>query len=246
MGRERLKERLRDGPPLTLVASQLNMSRPTLYRQIDRYINVEDAKVDPDLREYFDSVLRGDYSNEEEATKALEQIGFLIAGRRESEREELRKEWEDLQEEQSDLYADTTDSSLEDEKRRQEELNKREKSLLKRAKELGIENLFCYNEDYGPLVWNEGEIRSACYGTIQSMLVLIDADFAKCQEIEVELIVTVSNEDFVMARFRPDPDTRFAEINYLQQGTVFKYRLRWNEGNKVRYAGPYPFEYYGY
>lgn len=38
MARQELRDKLKQGPSLTHIAEQLNISRPTLYRYIDSYM----------------------------------------------------------------------------------------------------------------------------------------------------------------------------------------------------------------
>lgn len=240
MGRSDLKEKMRKGPSLSFVATQLDMSRPTLYRQMDNYVNGDIGKVNPYLREYFDNVLRGAYDNNEDAIKDLEQIRFFIDGKKEAEQEEFRKDWNMYEDDRRTFRFESRGLSTEAKVERQEALDKRRDDLRARAEKLGIDFDDLFSMEPDPLEWNEGEIRSLCTTSFDRTMVLIDADYARCRDVTVELLVTVSGKDFVLERIRPKKDRRYALVKGVMDNIDYRYRLRWNEDGQDRFAGPYP------
>ena len=235
---------MKKGPSLTFVAEQLNISRPTLYRHMENYMKGNDTGVNPHLKEYFDKVVMGRFESEQGAVKELEQIRFLMEAEADKGREDFEKEWGEYENDSRSFAFARHELSSEERLRKMEELDNRRNELEVRAKELGIDfNRYLFDEDPEVLKWNEGEIRSACLCPFDGTMVLIDADFEKCRSITVEVMIKVSGEDFVMARVRPEEDRRFAVIGFLRENVDYKYRLRWNEGERVRYAGPYPIKF---
>ena len=241
MTRAELKEKMKEGPPLTMVADVMGISRPTLYRHMEYYMRGEDSKISPNLREYFDKVMIGRFKTEQDALKELEQIRFLIEGENAKAKEDLEVEWDDYKSEYRNLNRGINTMAPDEVGRKMKELGKKRAELESRARELGLDPSFPFDEDVEPEVlrWNEGEIRSTCVGNFEGFMVLIDADFERCREITVEVLVKVSGEDFVFARVKPGENTRFAEIKCSLDPSNLKYRLKWNEGDRVRYAGPF-------
>ena len=247
MSRTDLKELMKKGPSLTYIAEQLNISRPTLYRHMDNYMKGNDRNVNQYLREYFDKVVMGQFSSDQEAMKELEQIRFFMDAEADKGREDFEREWREFENDSHSFAFAQHSLPREERLKKMEEMDKRRDELEAKAKELGIDfNRYLFDEDPEILKWNEGEIRSTCLCPFDGTMVLIDADFEKCRSVTVEVIVKVSGEDFVMARVRPEEDRRFAVIGFLRENVDYKYRLKWNEGEKVRYAGPYPIKYKAY
>lgn len=240
MSRQELRDKLKQGPSLTHIAEQLNISRPTLYRHIENYMKGDDRNISTYLKEYFDKVVEDQFATEEEAEKELEQIRFFIDGETAKAREEYEQEWVDYRNDQHSFRYLMSDLTLEERIKKLEELDRRREELEAKGRELGLDRYSFFEEDSAVLKWNEGAIRSECLSTIEKTMILIDADFEKCRDITVEVMVKVSGQDFVMARVRPEEDRRYAEIDFLGIGAEYRYRLRWTEGDKVKTAGPYP------
>lgn len=180
------------------------------------------------------------FATEEEAEKELEQIRFFIDGETAKAKDDY---YRDLREFHNDFHSfrySMQELTPEQRIRRMEEFDRRKEELDARARQLGLDNHSFLEEDPEILKWNEGEIRSECMCPYGNTMILIDADFEKCRDITVEIMVKVSGEDFVMARVRPEKDRRFAEIDFLSESAEYRYRLRWTEGDKVKTAGPYP------
>lgn len=242
MTRADLKEKMKEGPPLTMVADVMGISRPTLYRHMEYYMKGEDSKISPNLKDYFDKVMIGKFRTEQDALKELEQIRFLIEGEIAKAKEDLENDWDEFRSEYH-LFDHGIDAMSPDAVgRKLKELERRRADLEAKSRELGLDPRFPYEEEREPvgLSWNEGEIRTACLENYDGFTVFIDAEFERCREITVEAITKVSGEDFVFLRVKPEENTRFAVVKFMMASTCFKYRLKWNEGDRVKYAGPFP------
>ena len=242
MTRSELKEKMKEGPPLTMVADLMGISRPTLYRHMEYYMRGEDSKIGPNLREYFDKVMIGKFKTEQDALKELEQIRFLIEGETAKAKEDLENDWDEFRSEYRLFDRGIGTMSSDAVGRKMKELERRRADLETRARELGLDPRFPFEEEGEPaeLRWNEGEIRSACVYSYEGFTVFVDAEFERCREITVEAIAKVSGEDFVFARVKPEENARFAVMKMMMDVSGLKYRLKWNEGDRVKYAGPFP------
>lgn len=242
MSRESLSTKMKNGPPLSFVAKKLGISRPTLYRHMEFYVAGEDSKIDPHLKEYFDKVVMDQYADVEEMKKDLEQIREFMDADKETRIEDFKNEYTVYQE-RKNRFDEHEDSMSSDERNKEHDALKKIYSGLKeKAKELDIDI-----DDYFPeieierpeIVWNEGEIRSAPAWGLRSPLILIDADFDRCRDITVELVVTVSGKDFVYKRIKPQENDRYVKVEFGMP-TATGYRLKWNSGDKVKYTPVYP------
>ena len=248
MSREQLKDKMKSGLPLSTVATKLGISRPTLYRHMEFYMNGDDSKVNSNLKEYFDNVLMDRYANDEESVKALEQIRFFMDAEKEKSKEDFDRQFLEWSQ-KSDSYDRVKEDLSSNEKvRRQEELDNMYRVLQDRAKELGIDlELYEFEregegEEEYKLKWNDGEIRSTYVEAMRSVMIFIDRDFDRCRDITVELIAQVSGEDFVFLRLRPEENTRFVRLNPMELSRRFEYRLKWSDGETIKYTPKYPLE----
>jgi len=243
MGRENITELLKKGPSYTYLADNLDVSRPTLYRQIEYYKNGEDSKMNRVVKDYFDKIVMGAISSEEEAVKELDNIKFM----KEAKAEAARQTINDMQGELDDMLEDfRVRSSSFSPKQRAEALaaiDQKTEEMFELAKSVGIQ-LRRYSLNQGPerLKWKEGELRSAILYTYNSARVYLDADYDKCENITVELLVRISGDYFSIARYRPAKDTRFVDIQDIPEGPECKYVIKWMDGDKMKSVGPYKIE----
>ena len=243
----RLKELMKQGPPLTVVADKLGISRPTLYRHMDSYMNGDDDSINPNLREYFNNIIMGKYKTKDEALAELEQIRFFLDAEKTVKKEEFDKEWREYEEDCHSFRYGARNLSADEKVKRQAELDRRERELEDKAKKLEIDfRRYLFDEDPQDVKWNDGEIRSACLCPFDGTMVLIDADFDRCRDITVEVMIKVSGEDFVMARVKPEENRRFAVIDFLRENVAYKYRLKWNDGDRVKYTPAYDIKFKAY
>ena len=248
MSREQLKNKMKSGLPLSTVATKLGISRPTLYRHMEFYMNGDDSKVNSNLKEYFDNVMMDRYANDEESVKALEQIRFFMDAEKEKSKEDFDRQYLEWSQKTNSYERVKEDLSSNDKVKRQEDLDAMYRVLQDRAKELNIDlDLYEFErigdeEEDRELKWNEGEIRSAFVSAMRSAMIFIDRDFDRCRDITVELIAQVSGEDFVFMRARPEENTRFVRLNPMDLGRRFEYRLRWIDGETVKYTPKYRME----
>lgn len=197
--------------------------------------------LSPYLKDYFDKVVSDTFGSEEEAVKELEQIRFFIEGENAKLKEEFEKQWEGYRNDYHFFHLTMNNLSSEEKIRKLEELDRRREEIETKAKKHGIDlKRYLFDEEQEEPRWNKGEIRSACMNLFENTIVLIDADFEKCREISVEVMLKVSGQDFVIARVRPEENRRFAVIDFIQGNVQYKYRLRWTEGNTIKTSGPYP------
>ena len=49
-----------------------------------------------------------------------------------------------------------------------------------------------------------------------------------------------------MARVRPEENRRFAVIDFLRENVAYKYRLKWNDGDRVKYTPAYEIKFKAY
>lgn len=247
MTREILKEKMKNGPPLSKVAKILGMSRPKLYRHMEYYMNGEDDKVDHNLKEYFDKIVMDQLTDGTAMERELEQIGDFIKAEDEAKVDELRKEYDEYidrlryYEMHEDIMStkdkiekkETLDSTLESIKARIKEFNKTLDDLVD-------------EEDEGPSEpeWNEGEIRSAPVSSYHCCMVMLDADFGRCGDITLELVLKISGKEFVMKRLKAQENERFVRVDFQDMPAQTGYRLKWMEGDQIRTTPVYPLDTY--
>ena len=243
MSREQLSAKMKNGPTLSFVAKKLGISRPTLYRHMEFYEAGEDSKVNVHLKEYFDKVVMDQYADVEEMKKDLEQIREFIDAENEAKEEALKNEYREYLE-KKERFNENEDSMPSEERNKEyDALRKINSALKERAVELRVDLDSIYPEfemEEPELVWNEGEIRSVASWGFRSSSILIDADFDRCRDITVELITTVSGNDFVFKRLKPQENDRYVMLDFRMPRPT-GYRLKWNSGDKVKYTPVYPF-----
>lgn len=237
MSREQLKDKMKNGPALSFVAQTLDISRPTLYRHMEFYMAKEDSKVDPYLKEYFDNVIMDKYTTEEEMKKDLEQIREFMDAKNEAKIENLKERYRDYLDRKERFDESEEYMSTEDRNKELDSLRKEHSSLKNEAKECktDLDDLSTDFEEFRrqELKWNEGEIKSAPSWGFRSSVILIDADFDRCRDITVELVVTVSGKEFIFKRIRPQENERFVRLDHTMPAAS-GYRLKWNSGDKVK------------
>lgn len=243
MSREQLKAKMKNGPPLSQVAKKLGITRPTVYRHMEFYIEGEDSKVNPHLKEYFDNVVMDKYTNEDEMKKDLEQIREFMDADNEAKIENLKERYQEYQDRKDKFDENGDYLSIEDRNKEYDSLRKELSGLKNEAKDLKVDldDIFPDFDEYEreELQWNEGDIKSVPSLGFRSSVILLDADFDKCRDITVELFVTVSGKDFVFKRIRPQENERFVRI-YRSMPMATGYRLKWNSGDKVKTTPIYP------
>jgi hypothetical protein len=246
MGREDITELLKNGPSLKYVAEMLNVSRPTLYRQIEYYRNSEDSKMNKVVKDYFDMLVMGRITTEEEARKHLEQIQYFAEAKKELDRMTLDKAYEDYHIAVTNLRYNSRNMTSREKVEEQEKIDKMEKDLRALEEQLDIEpSREWYSQMPVRMEWNKGDIRTACYCNADVPRVYIDADYDVCRNITVELLVEISGSDFSFARFRPQEDARFVDLGSIGSGPNYKYLVKWTENDKVRTAGPFEIDCVG-
>ena len=240
MGRENIDELLRNGVPLTFVAEKLGISRPTLYRQIELYKSSEDQKMIDSVREYFDMIVMGKITTEEDARKQLEQIAYLAEAKGESKVMEIRKIQDELMIAQIDYSREKRDMSTQERVEAEKKIEMLEEKIAKMEDDLGngpIRDRFGRRVDR--LRWNDGEIKSAVQSSYGSARIYIDADYDRCKSIWVEISVDISGRDFPFGREKPAENRKYVDIGDLPGNSLYRYSLRWMDGDKMKSAGPY-------
>ena len=244
MGKEHLAELLKKGPSLTYLADRLEVSRPTLYRQMENYRKGEFSKMNPIIRGYFDKVVMGQIANEEEAMKELDQIAFMVEGKKEEDRRLLMEKQDELEELMDEYKAMSKKMSPKDRLAFQERIDAKDKELQELSKTLGEDIPTSWSHQIPERIkWNEGEIRSVCVCPYDTPWIIIDREYEDCPNVTVELMMVISGQDVPIARYIPRPNRKFAVMGYLAKGPQYKYRLKWIDDGKVKTAGPYVIDY---
>ena len=243
MENESLKDRMKDGIPLSEMAKILGISRPKIYRHMDYFMKGEDDKVDHNLMGYFRKIIDGTLSDEDAMRKELNRISDYMKAENEVKEEELRKDYEEYSQkrEEFDLHRDMM--KTEERIRGEDALDETYRRLSERAKSLDMDLddlLYGEETEHRELTWNEGEIRSACVWGYRSCMVVIDADFGRCRDITLELMMRISGRDFVFKRQRPEEDERFVSVDIRHMPVGTSYRLKWIDKGQVKYTPVYP------
>ena len=245
MNRSQLPELLKSGPKLTDIADALKMSRPTLYRHIDYYVAGEDEKVNSHLKGYFDKVMMNKFATVEEAQKEIDQIRFFVISENEKKHEDFELARDSFMEESHEFRYRRSSMPAKERNEKEDDLDRKYEVLKKQAAELGIKPDQMMVDDFSEnleLKWNEGHIKSTACSDYPDIIVFIDTDFERCKNVTAELIVEISGKDFVCARVNPEEGMRYAKLPMVGSGATRKYRLKWNEGDHVRYTPVYPIE----
>ena len=242
MTREDISELIRIGPPLTYVAEQLRISRPTIYRQMGYYAASEDKKIRPELRGYFDGLVMRRLTTEEDCIRYLEDC----RGRADAEEESMRRDLERLRSEKRGLVSAMNGSdymSPEEISKAKRRVNEIDTAVEGISKNLHMDS---GNIHLDRLEWNPGEIRSVAHCPFGLARVYIDADYDRCRNITVELMVLISGEFFPCARYVPKENSRSVDIGEIMGGVEYRYRLLWIDNGVQKKAGPFPIVYEDY
>ena len=241
-----LKDKMKDGISLSEMAKILDISRPKIYRHMDYYMSGDMGKVDHNLKEYFDKIIDGSLDSEDAMRKELNRISDYMKAEKEVKVEELRKDYGEYSQKRTDFDIRRETMKTEERIREEEALDETYRRLSERAKSLDKdldELLYGDEEERVELTWNEGEIRSACVWGYRSCMVVIDADFDKCRDITLELIMKISGREFVIKRQKPEENERFVRVDIRDMPIVTSYRLKWNDKDQVKYTPVYPMGY---
>ena len=248
MGKENLKDKMKEGLSLSEMSEILGISRPKIYRHMEYFMKGEDEKVDHNLKEYFEKIIMDYYPDEDAMRKELKQMREYIDAEKGAKILELRKEYQAYLDRDAsyDIHEDimSTKEKIEE----KEALNTMLRAIEDKANANNIKMEEIYpdveeGEERVELTWNEGEIRSACVWGYRSCMVVIDADFDKCRDITLELIMKISGREFIIKRQKPEENERFVRVDIRDMPIVTSYRLKWSDKDQVKYTPVYPMGY---
>ncbi len=251
MNRTQLKDKIKQGPPASQVAKLLGVSRPTLYRQMDKYMESNDPEMNPYVKEYFDCVMMGKFESKEAALEFLEQRKDFMEMEKESHRETLQRLQEELMDSYHEYQFERNNLSAKIRVEREEEFDKKRSEIEEMAKTYGLElthGWFYLEEE--KLEWNKGnspgDVRTTVQNFIEGPYIIVDLPYDECKNVTIEILLTISGEDFSVKKLKIEEGSRFAKIGDVPDGMSSKYIVHWLDDNKVRTVGPFPIAKTGY
>lgn len=244
MSRMMLKEKIKQGPPVSRVAMLLAISRPTFYRQMENYMNADDSKVSAHVKEYFDKVMNDEFKTKDEALAYLEQSKDIVEAEKDYHSKQIFSAQRAISRKYRYLQLSRNEITVEERIKREKEIDEERNKLEALAESYGIDLDEDSDDEEDEMTWNGGEIRTACRGFADNIYVIVDLPYEKCNDVTVEFYMTISNQDFSFKKVKIPENTRCAAMGDVPQGVSCKYSVSWQDGNKIKTVGPFPVDFY--
>ena len=227
--------------PLNQVAEKFGIPRGSFYRQMEYYKEGKDSKMNAVVKGFFDKLVMGKISTEEEFEKELNDIQFMMESQKESYKIQLDEMDGELRAARTRFRMDQAGMTSNQRIQAMEEMKRMESQIKDLCEKAGQEYDLAWDLPMQRrLVWNTGKIRSSAFCGSGHVRVVIDADYDRCRDITLDLLLEISGEDFPVGMFKAMPNTKIVDLDDVVEGPKYKYRLRWIEDQKVMMTESYP------